>query len=210
MLRRLRQDERGAAMIEFTVVAVLLFAVTFGVVEFGLALFWWVMTEKATERAVRIAVVRPAVATGVPDFYDQDSTLSPAPRFGTACNTTPRSCATVAARDCVVQISNRGTTCANAALAQSTFDQMRALSPLALRAGNAGQVHFIYQDSGLGFVGGPYVPMVTVEVVGVTFQFIALGPLVRLLGAAAFGDNIVMPTMRSTAVGEDLNSGENG
>jgi hypothetical protein len=43
----------------------------------------------------------------------------------------------------------------------------------------------------------------------VPFQFLALGPLVRLLGGA-FTDTITMPTMRTTAIGEDLNLGENG
>jgi hypothetical protein len=87
---------------------------------------------------------------------------------------------------------------------------MRALSPLALASGSAGEVVFAYEDSGLGFVGGPYVPLVTIEIRGVTFPFLALEPLVRLLGAGAFPDGLPMPAMRSTAVGEDLGAGESG
>jgi Flp pilus assembly protein TadG len=212
MLRTLRRNTEGAVMVEFTIVAVLLFAVTFAVVEFGLALFWWVMTEKATERAARIASVRPAVAAGVPEAYERPNP-APAnpPRFGTPCASVPGVCATVVTQRCHVVIATRSADdCANSALALTIFDEMRAISPLALRPGNAGQVTFTYSDSGLGFLGGPYIPMVSVEVEGATFQFIALGPLVRALGAAGFGDTIAMPTMRTTAVGEDLNNGENG
>ena len=209
MLGHLRRDERGAVMVEFTLVVVLLLAATFAIVEFGLALFNWHLTEKAAERAARLAVVRPAVAVGVPDFYDRDTSISPPPRFGTPCNDPSAPCAAVAPQECLVQVADRSTTCANAALAQGIFDRMRALSPLALRAGGAGQVAFVYEDSGLGFLGGPYVPTVTVEVRNVPFQFLALGPLVGLLGGT-FTDTITMPAMRTTAVGEDLNVGENG
>ena len=60
------------------------------------------------------------------------------------------------------------------------------------------------------FVATAPLPLVTVEIQGVTFPFLALGPLVRLLGAGALPDGLPMPAMRSTAVGEDLGAGESG
>jgi Flp pilus assembly pilin Flp len=216
MLGHLRRDDGGAAMVEFTLVAVLLFAVTFGIVEFGLVLFNWTLSEKATERGTRLAVVRPALAASVPEFYERDPAATPLPRFGTPCNDPSGPCLAVPRRECVLSVANGsqiGGACDGSAAAVAArneiIGQMRALSPLALRVGGAGQIAFVYDDAGLGFLGGPYVPAVTVEVQNVPFQFLVLGPLVRLLGGA-FTDTITMPTMRTTAIGEDLNVGENG
>ena len=66
MIRHLRACERGAATVEFVVVAPVFLLLFFLTIEVASAFFWWKTAEKATQLAARIAVVRAPAATGVP------------------------------------------------------------------------------------------------------------------------------------------------
>ena len=55
--KRHARDESGASLIEYTIVVVLFLLLFFSVLDFGRLGFNWVMTEKAMQRAARIAVV---------------------------------------------------------------------------------------------------------------------------------------------------------
>ena len=55
--RRLGKNERGAAMIEFALVALLLFVLLFGIIEFGWIFFGWITLTGAVREGVRLAVV---------------------------------------------------------------------------------------------------------------------------------------------------------
>ena len=65
LLRVLRGDERGTGAVEFALIGLLLFIVSFGIIDFGLAYWQWVMAEKATQVGVRKAVVSNMLATGL-------------------------------------------------------------------------------------------------------------------------------------------------
>ena len=54
-----RSDERGSSMIEFAVVATLLFMLVFGIVEFGLAFRDRLTVGNASQSAARVGLVRP-------------------------------------------------------------------------------------------------------------------------------------------------------
>lgn len=54
---KLGKNERGAAMIEFALVALLLFILLFGIVEFGWIFFGWITLTGAVREGVRLAVV---------------------------------------------------------------------------------------------------------------------------------------------------------
>jgi Flp pilus assembly pilin Flp len=53
-VRNLRNEERGAALVEFTFIAVLLFTILFGIVEFGLAFRDRLTVANATQTAARV------------------------------------------------------------------------------------------------------------------------------------------------------------
>ncbi|MBS1189181.1 MAG: pilus assembly protein TadG [Rhodocyclaceae bacterium] len=55
--RYFRKTERGAAAVEFAVASTLFFTVLFGILYFGLALFYWNSAAEATRNAARVAVV---------------------------------------------------------------------------------------------------------------------------------------------------------
>ena len=69
-------------------------------------------------------------------------------------------------------------------------------------------------DSNLGFLGGPYVPVVTVGLQNVDFEFLTpLGGLVALTGATAdpaLAATVPFPPMSVSLPGEDLALGSNG
>ena len=55
--RRLGSNERGAAMIEFALVALLLFTLLFGIIEFGWVFFGWITLTGAVREGARLAIV---------------------------------------------------------------------------------------------------------------------------------------------------------
>jgi Flp pilus assembly protein TadG len=73
-LRR-RKGERGQALVEFSMVAVVFFILVFGVIDFGMALHSWItVTNSAREGARFGAVHAPS---------DGSTSCSPAPTVGT-------------------------------------------------------------------------------------------------------------------------------
>jgi hypothetical protein len=91
------------------------------------------------------------------------------------------------------------------------------VSPLMPSGATRANLTYTYTfDPKMNFLGGPYVPMVTVQVTGLTFSFTS--PLPRLgnlaagqgaTGASTFG-NIPFPSMSVSLPGEDLDLGVNG
>jgi Flp pilus assembly protein TadG len=66
-LRRLTKSERGASLVEFALVAPLLFVVLFGMIDFGKGIAYWIdQTHLANEAARFAAVNRNPGATATP------------------------------------------------------------------------------------------------------------------------------------------------
>jgi len=91
-LHKLRRDERGATLVETTIVFPLVLILTFGLVEFGNAFWRYHTAEKATAAGARWLATRHGVlgaaaltnelyTTAVPDCF-VNSTAAP----GTACS----------------------------------------------------------------------------------------------------------------------------
>jgi Flp pilus assembly protein TadG len=56
-LRRFRRDQRGAAMVEFAIIAPLLFALLFGIVDYGRLFFLYNKLTNAVREGARIGAV---------------------------------------------------------------------------------------------------------------------------------------------------------
>ena len=65
--KKLRSDQSGSTLVEFTLVLFVMLTMTFGVVEFGYAGFQWANAEAATQRGVRLAATRDAAIINIPD-----------------------------------------------------------------------------------------------------------------------------------------------
>jgi Flp pilus assembly protein TadG len=81
MRARRRRDVRGAAAVEFGLVAVVLFTVLFGIIQFGIYFWAWQQTGHAAREASRFAAVYPKCAQGISDRGTE--ALNGAPLNGT-------------------------------------------------------------------------------------------------------------------------------
>lgn len=200
-LRRFRRDEDGANLVEFSLVVLLFLFLLFAIIDFGRLANAWVGANKATQIAARTAAVRPPVCSGVPETNIPGSLT--APNFGSLCRAGPGTCADPGPFVCTGVAGN------------PTADEIfAAVLPLLPPGTQIGNLRFAYShDPELGFLGGPYVPMVTVELEGIDFIFVSqLGVFVKYLTGnnSNLGSNIVIPGMSVSLPGEDLALGTDG
>ena len=176
-VRRFARGEAGASLIEYTVVIILFLLVFFSILDFGRLGFNWVMTEKAMQRAARIAVTRPPVCANVPETIGRTSSTT---AFGTLCRDgnvcaapagNPHQCVLgAAAIDCTTQLADLtgNPTAAQISArnsAQTAQEIWCLLEPILPNGATPQNIRLSYTfDPTLGFVGGPYVPTVEVGV----------------------------------------------
>lgn len=204
--RHFRRED-GGVLVEFAISVTLFLFIFFAMLDFGRLVYQTVLAEKATFVSARAAIVRPAACTGVPDRHTGGVVPagSDAPRFGTSCSAANFICAPVATVTCAGSAANP--------TANEIWTQIQDLLP---RDATIDNLQFSYAfDSNLGFLGGPYTPMVTVDINLPDFVFVS--PL-GLLGAAAsggggapsLGASVQFADFSVSMPAEDLNLGENG
>lgn len=189
-LKTLLKDASGAAMVEFTVVMMLLLVLTFGIVDFGNALFQWNSAEKATQAGARAATISDPVASELATFDCDNNSIA----LGTPCRNGGDSFGTIVC-------SGSGPSCGGGyTFSAAAFNLILAPMQQMFPRLQPENVVVEYVDVGLGFAGrqGP-VPEIRVRLTGLTFEYVFLG---SLLGFSS----ITMPDFRATLVGEDLSS----
>lgn len=202
-IRRFARDESGASMVEFALSFVMFLVVFFALIDLGRMAFNYVVAEKAVQLAARVATVRPAACPGVPLTHARHpSTPTPPPNFGTMCSAGATVCAAV-------------TVTCTGSMANPTVSEIWGLVSGRMPSGTtAANLRFTYaSDPSLGFLGGPYVPVVTVELTNANFQFATgLGGLMGLIGPTPTGMSgaIPFPPMSVSLPGEDLAAGNAG
>lgn len=204
------RDTAGAALVEFSVVVILFFLGMFAVIDFGRLAFTGVSTETAVRLATRIAVTRPPVCAGVPDRNLRSVVAPPSgtqpPRFGTSCSVGSYVC-----------LSASTVTCNGSAGNPTASEIWTRIAPLMPSGATVADLSFSYRfDGNLGYLGGPYVPMVTVEArrsgAGLPYTFLSpLGPLATAAGggSGSYG-TINLPRYSVSLPAEDLAVGEAG
>jgi hypothetical protein len=199
-LIRFSQNEEGATLIEFALVTAIFIFLFFGLIDFARLGYSNVLAEKATEKAVRMAVVRPAACPGVPEVNQRSAAGSLALDLpnGSACTAQAGLCEDPGPVTCAGSLDN-GTVAA-------IWGRVRPLLPTG-----AGPEHlrFTYHfEPELNRVGAPYAPIVTVEIADLQFDFISpLGALAALSGGAkndTLGDSFVFASMSASLPAEDL------
>lgn len=183
------RDGDGSTSVEFVVVFLGFIAIFLFVVEVTLYLFFIASLEKAAEAGVRAAVVSPPVVSGFPSTIARVGSAT----YGTKCAGTG-ACAPLSTF-----------TCTGASCRDTPFSRI-----LAHMQGFNGRIRpenvtFTYSDAGIGFAGGPSVPMVTVTIRGVPFQTGILGLLLNQASDAAILDDLrTLPPRSASMTGEDL------
>lgn len=217
-IRHWLRDEAGTALVEFSIVLTLFFLVFFAVIDFGRLMYSYVHAEKAAQLAVRIATVREAVCAGVPDTHERSDAAGNI-QSGTTCEYNTGSggagATCKAASFSCGSITRTGTNMTYTALdtthptVQEIWNRIENLMPPGT---DETVLNFRYDfDPALGFIGGPYTPIVTVEFDLPDFQFVSpVGGLMALArgqtGGAQAGD-IAYPRFSVSLPAEDLNNG---
>ncbi|WP_135507167.1 TadE/TadG family type IV pilus assembly protein [Roseovarius aestuariivivens] len=199
---RFSQDEAGGVLVEFAIVVSLFLFLFMALLDFGRLSYSGVTAQTASQIAARIAVVRPPACAGVPQIHQRGS-AAPPPRFGTSCSAGAGVCLSVATVSCSGSASN--------ATASEIWTR---INPLLPHGTTIDSLQFSYAfDPNLGFLGGPYTPMVTVELDLDDFQFVS--PLASLANAAGatsspIGSSATYSSFSVSLPAEDLALGESG
>ena len=196
-LRRFGADSEGSAIIELALSIALFLLLFFGLIDFTRLGFTYVMGEKATERAVRLAIVNPGICEGMPRYnavgYNEEAD------YGEDCNSAGGTCENVGSFTCTGSDDND--------TAASIFAQVRPLLPTGATAEN---LEFTYSyDNDLGFLGGPFTPVVSVRIVDLTYNFIT--PLGVMAGVAdgsgqdtGFAASFIFPGLSASLAAENI------
>lgn len=199
------RNQSGATMVEAAIAMPMLLTLLLGFVDFGYALYQWNAGNKAVQAGARLAQISAPIASGL---LLEAKTPSDSLDVGKAvpANTYSYIC-TASAAGVVSCTCGTGATCQNLNVNQAAFDfifsgssnrpGMLTFLPTLLKS----EVQIQYQASGLGYwtrPNGP-VPTVTVSIVNHPFQFFFLAGFLGL-------GTITMPSMLSTATGEDMKS----
>ncbi|WP_290496086.1 TadE/TadG family type IV pilus assembly protein [Hyphomonas sp. UBA4494] len=185
--KRFWGNDTGSSTIEFVVLMFVILATIFFVLESTLYLFFSAAIHKSAQAGARAAVVSTPLAAGVP----ATNAKTPAGIFGVACTDVSAPCVSFPPVSCT------GTAC-DATQFNRIFAHMQGFSG-QLAPDN---VTITYEWTGLGFAGGPTVPLVTVTVSDVPFQTGVVGLLLTNAGVLA-----TLPTHSVSMTGEDLNTG---
>lgn len=208
-LARFGPDDAGATMVEFAISMTVLLVLTLGFVDFGYAWYQWNAATKAVEAGARMASISAPVAPEITSAGLATSPGDPIPvgNYDYTCNGATSTC-----------------TCTGSGCVVGNFDPVKfnrifrgdatgsATCPALTAGQRPGMCHFFpdllpanivinYTATGLGYYTrtGGSVPTISVSLQNVKFQFFFLS------GLLGFND-ITMPSMLSTATGEDMKS----
>lgn len=204
------RDENGASLVEFALVIALVLVLFFAILDFGRIGFAFVAGQKAVQNAARLAAVSPsACLTALPPTHDIATGTTA--EFGTNCSVKSAQAPTQSVCKAETTIECQGEN----ATATAIFEAVQALLPPGATREN---LYFRYSfDERLGFLGGPYTPMVTVDLVnaqspaeGAWIAMISpLGPLLQLVGGATGSQlfqngRFTLPVISVSMPGESL------
>lgn len=203
-------------MVEMTIVAPLLFALTLGFVDFGYALYQWNSATKAVQAGARLASISDPVVSATVLANAAPSSVPGAPvvagSYTFECKYTGSTGACKDKNGTSTNFDNNASNAFSRIFRGDTAVTNNDACPALTGTQRPGMCHFFpgllrtnvvitYSATGLGFqtrLGGP-VPTITVQLQNRTFHFFFLS------GLMGFND-INMPSMLSTVTGEDLNT----
>lgn len=199
MVRRqtFRKEEEGAVLVEGLLVLPILVLVMAVFVEFGFAMFQWNQTVKAVQIGARLLAVSDPILADMTaftaDLGDLDAGVAiPAAVVAVSCGAGTTACDS-AGMERLIEGSDGACT----SDLEGSVSGMCDFFPLL----SADNVRVTYRRAGLGYVGRPGGPVlsITVETFDMAFDFLVLD---ALLG----GTVITMPPHSVTITSEDLST----
>ena len=192
--RRWLRNEDGSAAIEYVALLLPLIALVFTSLQIALAYHFALTAQKAVELGARIAAVRDAVHTGLPDLNERASGA----RAGDACaegGCTDPGGPWTCSGDTVLSDAN-----CDAANFVEIRNEVARLAYLL----DDDDLSISYSYGLLGFAEGPFVPIVEVSIQERPF-------FLQFFFNLAFGGDddaveVSLPAVAATAIAEDLSS----
>ena len=198
--RRLAADDRGTTLVELALAIVVFLTLLFGVIDFGRVGYHYVGAERAVHQAARLAAVLPPACSSATSFGEiaRDGDADPKPRMGTLCRG-GGVCAAIATVSCTAANGDPEATI--------IWNAVRPALPPGATA-NALTIRYV-QDADLGFLGGPYTPIVEIDLAGVSVTGLSVFGLARMYGGGEGtpATNLSLPTMSAVMPGEGLGTG---
>ena len=189
VIKSLRSNIVGAALVEFSLLLPLIMIMTTGLVEVSYVLYQFNSAQKATQIGAQFASTRDSVVTGITDC-GVATTLE----AGTNCED-------VAGASSWTITCNGGAgggNC-NATTMAEIFAKMQAVYPQIELA----NMRIEFSGTGLGFVGrGRPVPAITVTLENLQYDYIAFGQILGLQNTSK-----LLTKARTTVIAEDLKDG---
>ena len=198
-LRVFASDERGTTLVELALAIVVFLALLFGVIDFGRVGYHYVGAERGVMRAARLAAVLPPACSAAADFGEiaRDGAADPPPRMGTLCRG-GGVCAPIATISCTADNGDPQATV--------IWNAVRGALPAGATAG-ALTISYV-QDGDLGFLGGPYTPVVEIDLAGVSVTGLSVFGLAGMYGGGTtHASSLSLPTMTAVMPGEGLGTG---
>lgn len=211
-LSRFWRDTRGASLVEGLIAFPVIFLAITTLIEGGLALYQYNQVAKATAAGARLAAVSDPLLAGL-----TDNRIAPDPASAGGVDLGPGdpyplniptlACGAGVTDACDTARLGRlvgGTDGRCDANAETGTLGMCDIAP-RIRAENV-RVSYIF--SGLGYIGRPYNPVVTVsvEVRDVTFDFFLLGAIYSAITGQLGLRSLSIPTQTVTVTSEDLST----
>ncbi len=192
-LHKIVKDDEGATLVEFTVVAALLFLLTFSIMEFALILYQFNNAQKATQLGARAASSRALI----PDLDTyEDCWVSTSLEAGTACAEVQNSSFTP------IVCTGGGTgICTSTGMAAVVAEMKRGFPKL-----NAADVTITFSPTQLGYEGrGRPIPAITVAINNIQYEYAAIGGIIKAIDhTSTFANTLNITTAQTTVIGEDI------
>ncbi|WP_170790679.1 TadE/TadG family type IV pilus assembly protein [Ruegeria lacuscaerulensis] len=200
ILKAVARNQRGAALVELAIVIPLFLFLIFGVVDYG-RLYWsTTAAQKAMHTAARLATVGPPQCGALPATHTLSGGAPANTRFGALCR-----------NGGICAVPNLPAPCTLDTSTPYGARIWNQIGPLLPPGTDPQNVQFTYShDTRLGFLGGPYTPVVTADLINVDFNFVM--PLAGLAALASGNpavtsntpNSISLPAMSTSVPAEDL------
>ena len=180
LLRRILGDERGAVSAEYPIAFVAIFGVFMFAFQVSFAMFELISAEKAAQTGARFAAVRTPINNNVPVRNE----IAGGGALGQWCSL----------GDCVDP--GGPWECTGGSLGDCDVEAFKKLWDDMARQGfnyDPSDITVSYQYAWLGYAGGPFAPIIEVQIATRPFLF-----------SFGLGDDLVRRTVVGNAIGEDL------
>jgi Flp pilus assembly pilin Flp len=211
-LNHFLRDQRGAVMVEVTIMLSLTLVLVLGAIDFLLLFYQWNAAAKAVQMGARVAAVSDPVASGLNGLSHAvvSASVPPGaamPKFIVTCDGRTATCTCDSVRACRgvkgydsaamnTVVFGRGSSSCSDAKSSDQVGMCHIFSRIT-----PANVKIVYAQTGLGYAGRPGGPMptITVSIQNLPFQFYFLGGLIGFR-------NLQIPASTVSITAEDLSS----